>query len=304
MVGRVFISCGQRGPERNIAEKIAALLRDKFELDSYLAFKIQGLNDIMKITEELKASDYYLFIDFHRKSETDLPCSLFTHQELALAHHVGFRDIIALREKDAPIEGFLKYVQGNPEVFENEEDLLKKTEKLIVERKWNRAFSRNLILAEIRKFYTPISYIDQTGQHTELIWHAKVENRRPDVAAVNAVCILDSVEYPDGTQQKSYDRSYLKWARHADYTRTILPEDFAFIDIFSLHADEPGVFLHSALDSRPRLPIFTAEGQYKLNYKLFSEGFPLLAFCARMEYHHTIPTAFTWENPTEAQVVV
>lgn len=59
MPGKVFISCGQRPPrEKNIAEKVGELLKEKFKLDYYLAFKIQGLNDIMKITEELRSSDY------------------------------------------------------------------------------------------------------------------------------------------------------------------------------------------------------------------------------------------------------
>jgi hypothetical protein len=304
MVGRVFISCGQRGSEQSVSQKVAKLLHDRFGLDSYLAFKIQGLNDIMKITEELKASDYYLFINFHRKNDADLPFSLFTHQELALAHHVGFRDMIALQEKGAPIEGFLKYVQSNPEFFENEEDLLKKIELLVRERKWNPGFSRNLILTGLSKLNTPIIYEDQTGQHFEFIWHARIENRRPDIAAVNAVCILDSIEFSDGEKLQSPDRSYLKWARHAGYNRTILPEDFAFLDLFSVHADQPGVFLHSALDSRHRPPIVTADGCYKLYYKLFSEGFPLLSFCVRIDYHHTIPITSTWENSTDSQIIV
>jgi len=73
------------------------LLKDKFQLDSYIAFKVQSLNDIMTITKELRSSDYYLFIDFVRRPTKSqyLHISLFTHQELALAHHLGFKDMIA-----------------------------------------------------------------------------------------------------------------------------------------------------------------------------------------------------------------
>lgn len=126
MVGKVFISCGQRADEKEKAEKVKGLLKEKFFLDSYLAFKVQGLDDIMIITEELKTSDYYLFIDFKRNEQKDFACSLFTHQELALAHHVGFRDIIAIQEQGMPLEGFLKYVLSNPEHFTTEEELYKK----------------------------------------------------------------------------------------------------------------------------------------------------------------------------------
>jgi hypothetical protein len=118
MAGRVFISCGQRPPaEREVAERIRALLEDEFHLSAYLAFRIQSLDDVMTITRELKSSDYFLFIDFLRRPERseDLPVSLFTHQELALAHHLGFKDIIALQQEGAPLEGFLRYVLSNPE---------------------------------------------------------------------------------------------------------------------------------------------------------------------------------------------
>ena len=58
MSGKVFISCGQRlGSEKKIAEKVAEV-KKKFNLTPYLAFRIQGLNDVMSITKELRSSDY------------------------------------------------------------------------------------------------------------------------------------------------------------------------------------------------------------------------------------------------------
>jgi len=38
LVGKVFISCGQREGEKLIAEIVNTLLKEKFSLDSYLAF--------------------------------------------------------------------------------------------------------------------------------------------------------------------------------------------------------------------------------------------------------------------------
>lgn len=302
MVGRVFISCGQRATEKNTAEKIGRLLKEKFALDSYLAFKIQSLYDIMKITDELKASDYYLFIDFRRNGGTDLPCSLFTHQELALAHHVGFKYMIALQQDGIPLEGFLKYVLSNPEHFSDESELLQKIEELVKERGWNSGFSRNLVLEQIEP--QPLMlYGDQTGQHLERIWHAQIRNRRPDIAAVNSVCILDFIENSDGIKIPSTDRSYLKWARQSGYQRTILPEDQGKVDIFAIHAKERGIFLHSASDEHPRLPIVENDGKYKLHYKLYSEGFPLLPFCVEVDYHHTTPTMTNRENRTVTRIV-
>ena len=77
MVGKVFISCGQGVPrEKKIVNQIKDLLMEKFQLESYVAINIQGFNDIMRITDELKSSDYYLFIDFFRKNSNGLPLSL------------------------------------------------------------------------------------------------------------------------------------------------------------------------------------------------------------------------------------
>ena len=44
------------------------MMKNKFDLDCYVAINIQGLKDIMRITDELKSSDYYLFIDFYRNN--------------------------------------------------------------------------------------------------------------------------------------------------------------------------------------------------------------------------------------------
>ncbi len=300
MSGKVFISCGQRPPrEKSTADKVGELLKQKFNLDYYLAFKIQGLDDIMKITEELKTSDYYLFIDFRRRDKKkDLPCSLFTHQELALAHHLGFKEIIAFQEKGAPSEGFLKYILANPEPFKNEDELLRKIEELVDERKWTRNYSRNLIVQIFPNPKNPWQYADRTGSSSDYIWHANIENRRPDVAAVNTVCILDYIEFPNGKKENCDDRSYLKWAGQIEYQRTILPEDYGTLDIFAVRADQTGIYLHSTRDVTPRTPIIAASsGNYRLCYKVFSEGFPLLSFVVEVNYQHSSP------NLTRAELV-
>lgn len=132
MPGKVFLSCGQKTKrEKEVAEKVRTLLKKEFELDCYVAIEIQGFNDIMKITDELKSSDYFLFIDFHRKNKDELPLSLFTHQEFALAHHLRFKELIAFRETGVPEVGFIKYVQSNPEPFGNDLELLENVKKFV-----------------------------------------------------------------------------------------------------------------------------------------------------------------------------
>lgn len=314
MAGKVFISCGQRpGTERDTAEKIAAILRDKFNLKTYLAFKIQGLEDIMTITKELRSSDYYLFIDFKREtnSESELACSLFTHQELALAHHLGFQEMIALKQEGVPFEGFIKYVLSNPEDFSDETDLLQKIESLVRERKWNPYYSRNLVISDLRIAHLP-QYRDHTVEERQRVCLVKIENKRPDVAAVGTICILDYFEV-DGKTIPSPDRSYLKWAGQSGYERTIMPNDYGEIDIFAVSANRAGIFLHSLRDLAPREPIITKEnGECKLFYKLFSQGFPLIEFGVKVKINwisqRPIVTSngyrgFQWNEATTAELL-
>jgi hypothetical protein len=296
MACKVFVSCGQRDHERNVAKLIEKLLRDKFNLKPYLAFRTQSLEDIMTITEELRSSDYYLFVDFLRKGQSaqDLPCSLFTHQELALAHYLGFRDMIALQQTGAPLEGFLKYVLSNPEYLDTDADLLEKIEALVRGRKWSSDYSRHLVFSELQTD-GPFVYQDQTGSHTMKVWNAKIENRRPDAAAVKAVCILSGLESADKPIPFT-DRAYLKWCGQATYENTILPQNFGIVTLCSVHQDEPGLFLVSARDAVPRLPIVQTNGEYRLHFKAFSEGFPLLEFSVDFHLRWEKPTLSVWDS--------
>ncbi len=292
-MARVFISCGQRHTDETlIAEKIRDLLKDKYKLDSYLAFKIQNFDDVMQITRALSSCDYYLFIDFRRDSITRRGVlayrgSLFTHQELALARHLGFSEIIALRQKGVLMEGFAKYVLSNPEEFIREDDLLEKLEKLVGKRGWNKDYSRNLVVDQLLP-NPPAMYRDHSNAkfREEVIWHCQILNKRNDKAAVNTLAVLKSINYPNNSVL-SPDQTYLKWAFQLDnYSRTILPKSKARFDLLAIDCDKPlDVYLHSQLDvyvpnsagTVARKPIISnSTGIHKLHYQVFAENFPIL----------------------------
>lgn len=290
MAGKVFISCGQRPPDETaIAHQIRDLLKTKFDLDSYLAFKVQSFDDVMQITNELSSCDYYLFIDFGRERLGwfgKRRGSLFTHQELAIARHLGFSEIIALQQKGVILEGFAKYILSNPEHFSGKEDLLIKIENLVRDRGWKKSYSRNLVMKNIVR-NQPIIYRDRqmSAPRTEVIWHGHVANQRNDVAAANTLVILKHIEGAQGHITRP-DTTFLKWAFHdATYSKTIFPEQDAFFDLLAIDAGNPlNVYLHSLLDSvvvtptfAGRPPIITGTaGNYKLTYQIFAENFPIL----------------------------
>jgi hypothetical protein len=299
MAGRVFVSCGQRGDERRVALRIQDLLKKTFALDSYLAFRIQSLDDVMIITEELRKSDYYLFIDFFRHADhaDDFSCSLFTHQELALAHHLGFRDIIALRDARVPQEGFIRYVLSNPSTFSDEEELFRKLSALVKDRGWSSKFSRNLVVSNLHISQPdPHRYGDHTGTFNMRTWSVDIENRRPDVAATRTICILDIIEDRVGAQA-SPDRSFLKWSGFLQrYESTLLPEDFGTVNLCSVREQQSGLFLLSQMDFSPRQPVVRDDGNYMFQLKVFSEGFPLLKFNVRFRLARRESSACSWDD--------
>lgn len=65
-MARVFISCGQRDKEREVAAQVSEKLRDKLKLLPlpYVATQTQSLDGFLHLIDELEASDYYVFIDF------------------------------------------------------------------------------------------------------------------------------------------------------------------------------------------------------------------------------------------------
>jgi hypothetical protein len=72
MRSRVFISCGQRLHEREIARKIGKLL-EKRGFDVYIAIDAQTIPEINAgIIGELKNSDCYLFINFRRVPQVSI----------------------------------------------------------------------------------------------------------------------------------------------------------------------------------------------------------------------------------------
>jgi hypothetical protein len=274
----VFLSCGQRPGEREIARQIQQMIQTEFEMDCYNADSLQGFDDVMSITERLSKADYYLFVDFKRDS--DLPISVFTHQEFALARAWGITEMIAFQEEGLKSHGMLSYVLAHPIQFTRDRllDLMREE----IRKRWDKTFSRNLVVSGLSTSPPDkiINFGDHTGQSLEKVWYVHVSNRRSDRPAFNTVAILHSVTNVATSERTRPDSAYLKWAGQMGFHKTIFPQDEAHFDGFAIRVNEPGIFLHSAADV-VRQPIITAVGHYKLEYRVFSESFrPVTAMLA------------------------
>lgn len=227
MSSRVFISCGQATTaERRVADEV----RRWFEAEGYLphvAIQAQSLEDVNSgIIEELKRSDFYVFIDFRREQ---LPrkgrlfglCgprryrgSLFTNQELAVAQVLRFAKVIFLQQEGVELEGLLKYMGSNATHFTKTSEVVALLERLVRERRWTPSYSRHLEVGD--PHWTPVlPYLDHTGTKMVRVFELDIHNRRSDLAALNAVARLARLATSDGSTPSGIDSSELKVVGHA-----------------------------------------------------------------------------------------
>jgi hypothetical protein len=148
MPGRVFISCGQADfDERETAAAVESWFSQE-GFQPWVAIQTQGLVDTnTAIIEELKRADFYVFIDFAREvlvrddSPNEVPRptrrgSLFTNQELAIAHVLGFglERAIFLQQAGVKREGMLAYMASNARGFESHAEVPGLVKELVEER--------------------------------------------------------------------------------------------------------------------------------------------------------------------------
>ena len=212
----------------------------------------------MSITDHLSKADYYLFIDFKR--DGNLPVSVFTHQEFALARAWGITDMIAFQEEGLISHGMLSYVLAHPLRFTR--DKLLSLVRDEVSKRWDRTFSRNLLVSEVRASDTLICFTDHTGNSLERVWFLHVRNRRKDRPAFNTVAILHSITN-ESTGEQSRPDSLLPQVGEADG----LPQNhfsgrrsaLRRFRYSAIRVNQQGVFLHSAADVI-RQPIIPGPG--------------------------------------------
>ncbi len=295
MPARVFISCGQVTAEER---QVATIIKEWFArrgFEPYVAIQAQSLADINSgIIGELKQSDFYVFIDFHRERLVSAGGfinpfkryphrgSLFTNQELAVAFLLQFDNAIFLQQEGIEHEGLLRYMGSNAQRFATLQDVPALVEQLVVARHWDPSYTRHLSLGATH-WAGPLMYGDHTGQHSVRVFEVDVHNRRHELGALNAIARLRQIVSPDRSVNSAIDRSPLKTTGQPGYTQVIWPQSHAAWDLFAVRMDAPpAIYLNSALDVAPRSPLISLPGEYVLTYEIFAENFPVLRFDVRL----------------------
>ena len=286
MQSKIFISYGQGSDEeRKVASQIKTWLLGQ-GYNPYVAIETQSIQDVnTSIINNLRISDYYIFIDFAREKigikngSPILRGSLFTNQELAVAYMLGFEEVLYLKEYNVKLECIGKYILSNAIPFKSKTDVPSLVETAVVKKGWYPSYSKHLALGT-PTYAGAWQYGDHTGNYSDHIWHLPIKNLRHDTAAFDTVVRLNEIVDPNGNSVQSRDRNFLKWAgKKTAYSATILPKDECKFDLFALDQTNNSLLrLHSEEDNPPRQPIINIPGKYVFHYQLFSKGFPFLEF--------------------------
>jgi hypothetical protein len=278
MRSKVFLSCGQRLSEKQVAAKIGKLLEER-GFDVYIAIDVQTILEINTgIIRELKNSDCYLFVNFCREQiGSEYRGSLFSNQELAIAYALGFERILVINQEGIRREGMLGYIGVNTETFIDFDHCCAVVGRALDRAKWTTDYTRRLSAGRLRFSDEIIGYGYLSGRFLYL----DILNGRPDIAALEATARLSEFGRAGQLLQPSPIRSPLKATARPGFAHTIFPKSYEAFDLLAVgtygQQSEPGVFLNTAYDvaAAPRLPI--SAGVWRLRYEFFAIDFPVLS---------------------------
>ena len=287
MAGRIFISCGQADPkEIAVATELSSWFK-KEGYDPYVAIQTQSILDLNNgIISELKRADFYLFVNFRRDkiatgAQTFYRGSVFTNQELGIAYAMGFAKCLFVNQKDVKREGIFQYMVSNTPEFDQLDDVISIVKTAVAAAGWQPTYSRNLVYQNLR-WSGHFGYRDHTGARNVKVLHIDISNNRPDQGASNTVARMKSIT-TNGITSSAPDRSHLKCSGAPGYSNTIWPNDHVAFDLLSIDlGNQSNIYLHSALDVVPRVPIIQKSGSYKLEYEVFAESFPAISFLVEL----------------------
>ncbi len=307
MKARVFLSCGQNKKSKREMAAINAIveaLENVLGLTVFVAAKENFFVGNPNIFDSLKDSDYYLFINFERPVKmTGCYCSLYTHQELAMAIAYGFdkTNMLVFHKKGMQKSGILKYMFANGE-FKDYSDVAEVVIKAVQDNKWHSSYSRKLVIRSAFLNQGESIWTDSFGRHIqrrERIAIVEILNRRNDYAATNCQVHLKHIDGP----YTFFDRAPVKAAGMKAYSHTIWPGETVQFDLFGYDVDKNSIFMHTECDVTSnglRRPLFGAPGDFIMTYEVYAEHFPVSTFDVKVHLgKNKDEIAFSLFQPTQ-----
>ena len=316
MKARVFLSCGQNKDnplEMNAVNTIATRLREEFGFDVHVAVNKNFFNGNPKIFDNLKQSDYFLFINFERKvrlfhRQEDCFFSLYTHQELAMAIAYGFDEsnMLIFHKKRMRKVGILAGMVINGE-FNGYSDVADVVINSVRDNNWESNYSRKLVFQSVSLNPQTNWLRDRPGSiqgRRERVALVGILNRRNDYAATNCQVHLKKI----AGQDFPFDRAPIKAAGLEAYSHTIWPGETVQFDLFGYDVDQKKIFMHTDCDYTTaqglRKPLIEDSGDYILTYEVYAEHFPVSTFDVKVHLGDDVEGGISislCENPQHEQ---
>lgn len=299
---RVFISCGQRKksdlemltvenlpqatPELTIAKKIFEKLQ-KLGYEPYLALEQQTLQGVKEgIFENLRNTEYFLFIDFQRErlfklgtinfDSEEYRGSLFSNQELAIATFLG-HEVLAFQEKGVKKkDGLLNFVQANCKTFSNRNRLVNAV-VAEVRKKWSPNWRNELSIEPVVHFVDNVlNPVEGVGKY----FHITVTNKHKDKVARNCVSYVERIRNLETGELRVLEYVELKWKGVITVGVAIPPKSQRYLDAFHVNHGTPntarlGLNTHVVDFSGFAIEYqISGTGDYEIDYVVFSDNFP------------------------------
>lgn len=279
---RVFLSCGQRPKEKDIAMKVKEAM-ENLGYDVYVAVEQhtpEGFKE--NIYRHLENSEYFLFIDFRREKltnkgkETVYRGSLFSNQELAIASYLGL-DILGFQEEGVEDHsGIMQFVMVNPTKFK----VRKEVEDVVIDEvssHWRTGWQRRMDVLLSKQYSNVEKY---AGVEKPGLWfHLVVKNLHKSKQALNCTGFVVEVKDEKG-KDLTPNLSELKWKGITIGHQVVIPQNMERkLDAFHIFKDCPediilGVNLY-LIDSTAVVENYTLKGpgRFSVKYRVYSDAF-------------------------------
>ncbi len=286
-----------------IKERLAQL-----GFDPYVGVEEQTLRGLKEnIFEQLRKSEYFIFIDFKRESLGDsIPPihrgSLFSHQELAVASFLDL-DVLALQEKGTkPDDGIFKFLQGNAILFTDRHLLPSVIADKVRERGWDPYWRNELVVErEPGQFRAVQRIVNGSMLKWSRFFHIEVRNRHRSKAATNCYVYLEKIKNLTSSTETLLKTIEFKWAGYVLPNAHIPPGNAREFDAFYIYTDNPTRLEFNVYsDANDYTPLLMGEGRYELTFLVVSDNFPQTRASFRLELNKSLDRTTFVQLPISA----
>lgn len=277
---KVFISCGQRkdSEEVEVARAIAKVLED-MGFEPYVAVQDQTLRGLKEnIFSQLRASEYFLFVDFPREQLLDTEehrGSLFSHQELAIASYLGLEAIAFQQKGVKALDGMMGAMQLNPILFDDPAKLPELVHGQVQKAGWRADWKNALRITRQSGEFDDAHIINIPDRPLARFFHLTVENLNAWKVALNCAAYVESIVDLRSNVSISIRTAELKWAGYNQPTVAILPKSYRDLDAFFVLHNQPQILHFNCFsDSGYFMRPIQGPAKFQLNYVVISETFP------------------------------